>query len=563
MAISAERIERDIEAIACQTQSPGAGATRPTFSPPWAAAVQYVRDQLQGAGCEVRWDGAGNLHARPKMLGWEKKAWLCGSHLDSVPHGGDYDGVAGVVVPLELLRSAADEQFGALPLELIVFAEEEGTTFGLGMIGSRAMTGELNAEQLGRLRNAAGESYLDAGKPHCVDPLRLTWGLSNLLGLIEVHIEQGPGMWRRNERLAVVRAIAGRRQYQVNLVGRANHAGATAMRDRRDALTGAARVIVALEEMANNLSPRAVITVGRLFNHPNAINVIPDRVEFTVDLRAPDDALLERGDAQIRRTISGVCAERELECETKQNESIAACPMDAALGKRFGNLPVVVSGALHDSAVMARHLPTAMLFVPSRDGISHHPGEFSRVEDITTAAVAVDRLVRQPTLVQLNQASEEQFVSVCGGLFEHSPWIARRAWPRRPFASTAALHEELCGRVASATLQEQLDLICAHPDLVGRMTLSRESAGEQAAAGLTTLSTDEIERFMSYNAAYREKFGIPFVICARENRKEAILAAFPLRLANERHDEIATALSEIYRIARHRLADAVWENGSC
>src|SRR5580704_6170747 len=101
----------------------GAGATRPTFSPEWAAAMQYVGDQLQSAGCEVRRDGAGNLHARPKMLGWEKKAWLCGSHLDSVPHGGDYDGVAGVVVPLELLRSAAEEkireqadsQIGPLP----------------------------------------------------------------------------------------------------------------------------------------------------------------------------------------------------------------------------------------------------------------------------------------------------------------------------------------------------------------------------------------------------------------------------------------------------------------
>src|SRR5271170_3897443 len=158
MAIGAERIRHDIEAIARCTESPGAGASRPTFSPAWAAAVQYVRDQLQTAGCDVQMDGAGNLLARPKTLGWEKPAWLCGSHLDSVPHGGDYDGVAGVVVPLELLRAAAEEQIGVLPLELIVFAEEEGTTFGLGMIGSRAMTGELNAQQLGQLRNAAGET---------------------------------------------------------------------------------------------------------------------------------------------------------------------------------------------------------------------------------------------------------------------------------------------------------------------------------------------------------------------------------------------------------------------
>jgi allantoate deiminase len=560
MAIGAERIRHDIEAIAHCTQTPGAGASRPTFSQAWAAALQYVRDQLQTAGCDVRFDGAGNLLARQKTFGWEKPAWLCGSHLDSVPHGGDYDGVAGVVVALEMLRSAADDQITALPLELIVFAEEEGTTFGLGMIGSRSMAGELSAEQLSQLRNAAGESYLEAGKPYGVDPRRLARGVNGQLGLIEVHIEQGPGMWQRDERLAVVSAIAGRRQYQIKIFGRANHAGATAMGDRRDALAGAAQVIVALEEMAGSISPRTVITVGRLLNHPNAINVIPDRVEFSVDWRAPDDVLLERGDAQIRRIISKVCAERGLEWEVEQTESIAARPMDARLSRRFGELPTVVSGALHDSAVLAKHLPTAMLFVPSRDGISHHPGEFSRFEDIAAAALAVERIVRRPTITQLNQASEEQFMAVCGGLFEHSPWIARRAWAQRPFASIKDLHEKLCGVVAAATGAEQLALINAHPDLVGRMTLTRESAREQAAAGLLALSSEEIDAFRRFNAKYREKFGFPFVICARQNRKDAILSAFPVRLANTQQQEIATALNEVCNIACLRLRDAVWED---
>jgi OHCU decarboxylase len=122
------------------------------------------------------------------------------------------------------------------------------------------------------------------------------------------------------------------------------------------------------------------------------------------------------------------------------------------------------------------------------------------------------------------------------------------------------LHEKLCGVVASASAEDQLALISAHPDLAARMKLTRESAGEQAAAGLTTLSADEMDRFQRFNAAYREKFGFPFVICARENRKEAILAAFPIRLANNWQQEIATALGEIYKIARLRLADAVWED---
>jgi len=148
-------------------------------------------------------------------------------------------------------------------------------------------------------------------------------------------------------------------------------------------------------------------------------------------------------------------------------------------------------------------------------------------------------------------------------LFEHSPWISERAWAKRPFASVASFHETLCSIVAGASAEEQLALIRAHPDLVGRLAregrLTRESTGEQAAAGLNVLTDSEVAAFEQYNTAYREKFGFPFVICARENRKDAILAAFPARLAHDRDHEIATALQEIYRIARLRLADAIRE----
>src|SRR3954466_6636275 len=154
MAIRVERIRADIEAIARCTATPGNGATRPTFSPAWAEARAYVIAQAEAAGCVVRTGAAGNIHARPADFGWETPAWLVGSHIDSVPNGGDYDGVAGVVVALELLRSGKEDGVAALPVELIVFAEEEGPTFGLGMLGSRAWVGELSAERLGKLKNA-------------------------------------------------------------------------------------------------------------------------------------------------------------------------------------------------------------------------------------------------------------------------------------------------------------------------------------------------------------------------------------------------------------------------
>jgi allantoate deiminase len=570
MPVNVQRIRRDIEAIALCTQTRGSGATRPTFSDSWSAARDYVISQAKAAGCTVNFDAAGNLHARPTSLDTGQPVYLCGSHIDTVPHGGDYDGVAGVSVALELLRSAHEDGV-AVPLELIVFAEEEGPTFGLGMLGSRAWVGELTDADLGRLRNSDGQSYLQAGKPFGVDPLRLLKEFFNperYLGLIEVHIEQGPGMWQRDQRLAVVHSIAGRRQFAVAVHGQANHAGATSMQDRSDALTTAAKIILGLEHLASALGKRTVITVGRLIVHPNAINVIPDRVEFTIDFRAADDETLKLGDAQIQGLIKTMCGQRRQRFKINQTESIIARPMDDKLVSRLqrlgGNLPETVSGALHDSAVIAPHVPTVMLFVPSKDGISHNPAEFSRIEDIAAAAELVQKLVRQVSITQLNKMDRAEFIAVCGGCFEHSPWIAERAWDRRPFDSVDDLHEKLCSVVRAANAGEQLSLIRAHPDLVGSLAregkLTRESTGEQAAAGLMTLTPEEIAAFERYNVAYRKKFDFPFIICARANKKEAILAAFPHRLQNDRPQEIAIALREIFKIARLRLMDTVSED---
>jgi OHCU decarboxylase len=166
-------------------------------------------------------------------------------------------------------------------------------------------------------------------------------------------------------------------------------------------------------------------------------------------------------------------------------------------------------------------------------------------------------------LKQLNQSDQREFLRICGPLFEHSPWIAERTYPKHPFKSTDDLHTALVETMRGATTDEQVKLIASHPDLVGRLAregkLTHESTREQAAAGLAQLSPEEIEQFERYNADYREKFGFPFVICARENKKEAILAAFAVRLQNSREKEIDAALTEIAKIARLRLLDAVTE----
>jgi len=172
------------------------------------------------------------------------------------------------------------------------------------------------------------------------------------------------------------------------------------------------------------------------------------------------------------------------------------------------------------------------------------------------------------TLAALNRGSRDEFLRVCGPLFEGSPWIAARAWPRHPFASLEALHRELVDVLQSATGEEKLGLIRAHPDLVGRLSaaegdgapgLGAHSAREQAAAGLDAVTEEEARRFRLYNEQYHERFGFPFVICARENRKEAILREMPRRLGQDRETETATALAEIGKIAWLRLRDAVTE----
>jgi len=169
----------------------------------------------------------------------------------------------------------------------------------------------------------------------------------------------------------------------------------------------------------------------------------------------------------------------------------------------------------------------------------------------------------QTQLTTLNSYSREDFIRVCGPFFENSPWIGERTFEQRPFMTRDALYAALCDTVRRASEPERIELIASHPDLVGKLAregkVTRESSAEQSAAGLTRLTDSEIEQFERYNAAYREKFGFPFVICARENKKDAILKAFPVRLNNSRHQEIQTALQEIFKIARLRLLDAISE----
>lgn len=401
--VSAERIEQDIEKIATFSESdPSVGYSRPTFSEPWRQARDYVIGEAERAEAEWRVDAAGNVHVRHTDVGWDKRVWLCGSHVDSVPSGGKYDGVAGVIVALEALRIHP----GA-PLELVIFAEEEGTTFGRGMAGSRTWVGELDADELGRITNRHGQTYLEAGAPYGVDPDRLEADRLNpddYLGMVEMHVEQGLGLWNADVPVASVTRINGRRHYNVRFAGQANHAGSTKMGDRRDALVGASEAIQAIERIGQALDAEVehtVMTVGQIDVQPNANNVIPGQVDFVIDARAQDDDTLDRGDGELREALNEIAERRSLDVSIEMPERLKPSPLDGDVRERLQTaaqgigveLPEVPSGALHDAAILAPYVPTGMLFVASKDGISHNPAEFSRVEDIARAAEIVGALI--------------------------------------------------------------------------------------------------------------------------------------------------------------------------
>jgi allantoate deiminase len=405
MPIDATRIAHDIETIAGFNETtPDIGFSRPTFSDAWRQARDYVIDQARAAGCKTRIDAAGNVHARPESISWDEKVWLSGSHIDSVPTGGKYDGVMGVVCPLDVFR-AAHAAKRTLPLEMIIFAEEEGTTFGIGMIGSRlwvnredAFAGIGDDGYFHQFRNREGQTYFEAGAAHGVrrDDLPADQlDHRRYRGLIEIHAEQGPAMWASDLPLAIVTAVAGRKQYKAKFMSAPNHAGSTPMQYRADPLLAAAKVIIGVDAIAREFGHTTVATVGQIACEPNAVNVIPGTVRFTVDLRSPDAATLAACDVRIEQLV---ISSTSFAFNFMTTEELPPVNMDAdvcaslrsAIGENASN---TVSGALHDAAILAPHIPTAMLFVASKDGISHNPAEFSRIEDIAAAARVLEKVV--------------------------------------------------------------------------------------------------------------------------------------------------------------------------
>lgn len=390
--VQPDRIRHDLEAINAFNASPEKGVTRRTFSKEYRGAVHYLVEELARAGVKSLFTPGGNLFGKLEGSDLAAPAVMTGSHLDTVSSGGCFDGTAGVAAALEAVRVIRER--GAkhrLPVGFVVFAEEEGGRFGWGLLGSSVWSGRVRPDQLRTIKDKEGVGFLEAleraGMGETVHSLLRP---EDVAAMVEVHVEQGGILEREHRRIGVVEAIAGIRQMVVTVQGVANHAGTTPMGDRFDALQGAAQIIRAVEESALAAGSGAVATVGRISCEPGQANVIPGSVSFTVDIRHASGRRLDTMAGDILHKAEKICRRRGLEVRVSEKTRVEPVKLSERLCRivekqaraRQVDPLRMVSGAGHDTGVMASLCEAAMIFLPSKGGRSHCPEEWTGLEDI-------------------------------------------------------------------------------------------------------------------------------------------------------------------------------------
>jgi allantoate deiminase len=381
-----ERIEKQINDLSEFTSTPGKGMTRLTYSNEDLLTRNYIKEKMKEYGLTVKEDGLGNIFGKLEGTLKDAPSVLIGSHFDSVPNGGSFDGPAGVIVALEVAALFAENQLTPkYPLEIVALIEEEGARFGGGLMGSRGMVGSLSEEGFKRLKDkdgvttveAMGKIGLDSSLPKRRDP-------NTIKSFLELHIEQGPILEEKNIPIGVVEAIVGLTQLEVTIEGKAGHAGTTPMDRRTDALIAAANIISQFPGLAIEEGNGTVITTGRLHVLPNGANVIPNKVEFSVDIRSSQEEPISNVIAKIKSLIHSyreqgysISVEQPLYMKPKSmnNEIVALLKEKSTeLGIPYCSIN---SGAGHDAMVLSDVTDVGMIFVPSKDGLSHCPEEWS------------------------------------------------------------------------------------------------------------------------------------------------------------------------------------------
>lgn len=412
LAVTPARIVEDIADLAAITE-PDHPWTRRSFTPMFLAGREYLIRRFEAAGLETSIDAAGNLIGRRSGTEPGLGTIMVGSHSDTVPDGGRFDGVAGVSAALEVARALSDKGIRLRhDLEVIDFLAEEVSAFGISCVGSRGLVGQLKPEML--MRESDGRS-LSAGIMEVGgDASRLGAPLrTDIKAFLELHIEQGTVLEEAHDDVGVVTAIAGITRIEIVVEGRADHAGTTRMGHRRDALTAAARLVLGIERLATERArgpKHFAATVGEFAIEPNAANVVPSRARLLIDARAEARPDMDGFVADVAALTRAVAAETGASIDpplTISDNLPTPCDplvldvLDAACSAAGARHRRMASGAGHDTAWMARVTKAGMIFIPCAGGRSHTPDEWAAMDDIALgAAVLMDALERLDRILQ-------------------------------------------------------------------------------------------------------------------------------------------------------------------
>jgi len=393
-----------IDALAQISEDPGK-LTRTFASSAMKRANELVGSWMGEAGMAARTDAIGNLIGHYPAAQPDGKTLLLGSHLDTVRDAGKFDGPLGVLVAIACVQQLHQSNT-RLPfaIEVVGFADEEGVRYQSTYLGSRAMAGTFNLEDLKRT-DARGVTMVDAirdfgGNPAAIANAKLD--PNRLLGYVEVHIEQGPVLEQDNLAVGVVSAIAGQTRARVGFTGEAGHAGTVPMKLRRDALAAAAEFVLAVESLAQNRGG-LVATVGEIAALPGASNVIPGEARLSLDVRHPEDAVRTKAIEELKQRAEEIAAERGVTSKWELVHHTPALVCDRRLTLHLENAvkrhqkeaPLLTSGAGHDAAAMSAICPAAILFVRCQGGISHHPAESASEADVRVAIAVMNDFLRQ------------------------------------------------------------------------------------------------------------------------------------------------------------------------
>jgi ureidoglycolate amidohydrolase len=401
LEIDQQRLLSELETLATISDAEAPAVTRIVFTPTDLKARAWMIARCEEAGLAVRQDAIGNIFARWNGADPKAPAVGTGSHIDAIPNAGKYDGVVGVLGGLEAIRALQRSAFKPKnSVELLVFATEEPTRFGIGCLGSRLLSGTLSAEAAARLKDRDGESVDDVrrktGFSGNLQDVKLPKGYYKVF--VELHIEQGPLLERAKISLGVVKSIAAPASLRISVEGAGGHAGGVLMPDRKDALCAAAELILAIEHAARSSGTvDTVATVGVCDVFPGAVNSIPSRVGITLDIRDTDLARRDGAMQTIERAAKDISSKRQvsIQSEVLNADAPADCApeVQAALAEscRERGFPFLemVSRAYHDSLFVSRIAPTGMLFIPCRNGYSHRPDEYAAPEDIARGALVL------------------------------------------------------------------------------------------------------------------------------------------------------------------------------